>query len=121
VARALREVCRPGDVALAPEDIGLYLGGLSSCWPYASHAAAPDHDARAAEVARFYGEAAPEERAGLLDRAGVAHVVLPPGVPPGWLGPRTAFRPHLSVPGPRGGLFVYSRLTAATGPAPARE
>ena len=121
VAWALREACRPGDVVLAPEDIGLYVAGLSPCWPYASHAAAPDHHARAAAVARFYGEARPEERAAFLDRAGVAHVVLPPGVPPGWLGPVTPFRPRLSVPGPRGGLVVHSRVRAAAPPPPARE
>ena len=108
-ALALREACRPGEVALAPPDVGLYLGGLSACWPYVSHAAAPEHDARAAAVGRFYGEATPAERAALLDRAGVAHVVLPAGVPPGWLGPDTPFRPRRPVPGLRGALVVWSR------------
>jgi hypothetical protein len=112
-ALVLREACRPGDVALAPADIGLFAGGLSSCWPYVSHAAAPDHDARAASVARFYGEAGPEERAELLDRACVAHVVLPEGAPPGWLGPATPFRPRATTPGPGERLVVHSRGTPA--------
>jgi hypothetical protein len=109
VALALRETCRPGQVALAPEDIGLYVGGLSPCWPYVSHAASPEHERRTAEVGRFYREAAPAERAELLDRGRVAHVVLPSGLPPGWLGPQTPFRASLSVPGPRGALVVWSR------------
>ncbi len=109
VALALREACRPGQVALAPEDIGLYVGGLSPCWPYVSHAASPEHGERAAEVGRFYREAAPSERAELLERAGIAHVVLPSGLPPGWLGPQTPFRARLSVRGPRGALVVWSR------------
>ena len=107
VAAALREVCRPGEIVLAPEDIGLYAGGLTSCWPYVSHAAAPDHDARAAAVRRFYGEASPEERAALLEGAGAALVVLPSRMPPGWLGPGTPFRALPSAHGD--GLAVYHR------------
>jgi hypothetical protein len=109
VALALREACRPGDVALAPADIGLYLGGLSPCWPYVSHTAAPDHDARAAALARFYSEAGPEERGEFLDRACVAHVVLPAATPPFWLGPATPFRPRATTPGPGERLVVHSR------------
>ncbi len=108
VAAALREVCRPGEIVLAPEDIGLYAGGLSPCWPYVSHAAAPDHDARAAAVRRFYGEASPEERAALLDGTGAGLVVLPSRLPPGWLGPGTPRRaPCRRRPGD--GLAVYRR------------
>jgi hypothetical protein len=118
-ALALREACRPGDLALAPEDIGLYVGGLSPCWPYVSHAAAADHDVRAAAVRRFYGEAAPEERAAFLDRACVAHVVLPPGAPPGWLGAQAPFRPRAAVGAPGGGLVVATRDGAASCRAPA--
>jgi hypothetical protein len=107
VALALRETCRPGEVVVAPEDVGLYGGGLSPCWPYVSHAAAPDYQARAAVVGRLYGEASPEERAALLEEAGAALVVLPPRLPPGWLGPATPFRPLPSAPGE--GLAVYRR------------
>jgi hypothetical protein len=118
VAAALREACRPGEIALAPEDIGLYVGGLSPCWPYVSHAAAPDHGTRAEAVRRFYGEATPEERAGLLDGACVALVVLPPHLPAGWLGAGTPYRARVAVPGPSGGLAVYRR--DAVCPAPGR-
>jgi hypothetical protein len=84
--------CRPGDIVVAPEDIGLYAGGLTPCWPYVSHSAAPDHDARATEVRGFYG-ATPAERAAFLERVCAAHVVLPAPLPEGWLAPGTRFRP----------------------------
>jgi hypothetical protein len=113
VAAALRGTCRPGEVVLAPPDVGLYLGGLTACWPYVSHAAAPGHDARAAAVRRFYGESSPAERAALLEETGAALVVLPSGLSPGWLGPAArldatpaasgnglaAYRRHRPVPG----------------------
>jgi hypothetical protein len=99
---------------LAPEDIGLYAGGLSPCWPYVSHAAAPDHDARATAVRRFYGEASPEERAALLDGTGAGLVVLPSRLPPGWLGTGTPLRALPSAPGD--GLALYRR----DGPTPGR-
>ena len=118
VATALREACRPGDVALAPPDIGLYIGGLSPCWPWVSHAAAPGHDARAAAVRRFYGEATPGERADLLDDACAALVVLPSRVPPGWLG---AGAPYRALPSAHGnGLAVYRRDPAAACSTPGR-
>ena len=110
VAAALRETCRPGEIVVAPPDVGLYAGGLSPCWPYVSHAAAPEHDTRAAAVRRFYGEASPEERAALLEQAGAALVVLPSGLPPGWLGPGAALD---ATPSARGdGLAAYRRHLA---------
>jgi hypothetical protein len=118
VAAELRETCRPGEIALAPEDIGLYIGGLSPCWPWVSHAAAPDHDARAEAVRRFYGDATPPERARLLDGAGVALVVLPSRLPPGWLGAETPYRRLPSVRG--GSLAVYRRDDTAASATPRR-
>jgi hypothetical protein len=109
VAVALRGACRPGEVVLAPADIGLYVGGLTPCWPFVSHAAAPRHPARDEAARRFYGGAPPEERARLLESACVAHVVAPPGIPPRWLGSDAPYRPRLEVPGPNGGLTVWSR------------
>ena len=94
---------------LAPPDVGLYVGGLTPCWPFVSHAAAPDHDARAEAVRRFYTQSTPDERASLLEGGCVAHVVLPPRAPGGWLGPGAPYRPRLEVPGPNGGLAVWSR------------
>ncbi|HSD30178.1 MAG TPA: hypothetical protein VLL75_22950, partial [Vicinamibacteria bacterium] len=75
VAAALRATCRPGEIVFAPPDVGLYVGGLTACWPYVSHAAAPGHDARAAAVHRFYGEASARSRAALLEETGAALVV----------------------------------------------
>jgi hypothetical protein len=95
-------------MVLAPPDVGLYLGGLSPCWPYVSHAAAPGHDARAAAVRRFYGEASPAERAALLEETGAALVVLPPGLPPGWLGPGALLEATPSASAD--GLAAYRRL-----------
>jgi hypothetical protein len=117
IARALGSVCRPGDVVLAPADIGLFAGGLSPCWPYLSHAAAPDHATRAEAVRRFYGEATPAERKRLLDESCAAFVVLPPGVPDGWLGGAT-FQERLRVPGPRGGLAIFARDAGEPCPRP---
>jgi hypothetical protein len=112
IARALRATCRPGDVVLAPPDIGLLVGGLTPCWPYVSHGAAPEYEARAEVVRRFYGQASPEERRRLLDEACAEFVVLPPGPPDGWLG-GAPFRERLAVRGPRGGLAVFGRAGAA--------
>jgi hypothetical protein len=113
VAASLREACREGEIVLAPPDVGLYAGGLSPCWPYVSHAAGPDHDARAAAVRHFYGEASPEERAALLERSGATLVVLPAALPPGWLVPGTTLEAASSSSG--GGLRAY-RWRAARGP-----
>jgi hypothetical protein len=112
VAAALRETCRPGEIVMAPPDVGLYAGGLSACWPYVSHAAAPGYEARAAAVRRFYDEASPEERAKLLEQSGAALVVLPAGPPPGWIGPGVLD----ATPAARAdGLAAYRRR-AAPGP-----
>ena len=97
--RRLRAVCRPGETVLAPPEVGLYVGGLTACWPFVSHAAAPDHDARAEAVQRFYTQSTPEERASLLEGHCVSHLVLPPRAPDGWLGPRAPYRPRLELPG----------------------
>ncbi len=110
IATALREACRPGDVVLAPADIGLYVGGLTPCWPYVSHAAAPDFPARVAAVRHFYDPAAsPADRALLLERACVRHVALSAGLPPEFLGRPTPFRPAFVVSGPNGAVVVWSR------------
>jgi hypothetical protein len=112
IAQALRTACRPGEVVLAPPDIGLLVGGLTPCWPYVSHGAAPEYEARAEVVRRFYGQASPEERRRLLDEACATFVVLPPGPPDGWLG-GAPFHVRLAVPGPKGGLAVFGRAGAA--------
>jgi hypothetical protein len=117
---ALRELCRPGDRVLAPPDIGLYALGLSACSPFVSHPAAPDFGARLAEARAFYEAMPPAERAGLLDRRGVTHLVLPGDAGPrpvAWLGPQTSFRAAARVGAPPGRITIYAR-PAAAGPAP---
>ncbi len=120
VAAALRAVCRPGETVLAPPDVGLYVGGLSPCWPFVSHPAAAGHDARAEAVRRFYTQSAPQERARLLEDRCVVHVVLSPRTPVGWLGPAAPYRPRLELPGPNGGIAIWSRdgAAACAGPRP---
>jgi hypothetical protein len=113
VADALRDVCRPGELVLAPSDIGLYVGGLSSCWPWVSHTASPEHASREAATARFYS-GAPPERGRFLDALCVTHVVLPRAWPAGGLPPGTPYHLGPTVDGPGGGLAVYSRETDAS-------
>jgi hypothetical protein len=94
-AYGLRGPCRPGDVVLAPPDIGAFAMGLTACNAFVSHPLAPDAAAREADLTTFYGPAPPEWRAELLERHCVTHVVLPGDagdVPAAWLGEATAFR-----------------------------
>ncbi|HXY42304.1 MAG TPA: hypothetical protein VEQ10_21690 [Vicinamibacteria bacterium] len=109
IARALRDVCRPGEVVVSPEDVGLYAGGLAPCWPYVSHAAAADFPARQAAVRAFYDPRTPADaRTRWLDASCPAHVVVPAPLPAGWLG--DAYRPRLAVRGEAGALAVWSRV-----------
>ena len=117
VAEALRRLCRPGDVVMAPADIGLYVSGLTPCWPFVSHPAAPEHEARVDAARRFYGEASPEERRHFLDASRAAFVVLPPRLPEGWLD-GAPFRPRIELPGLAGGLVVFAREAAPPGLPP---
>jgi hypothetical protein len=111
-ALALRGWCRPGDRVLAPPDIGLYAHGLTACRAFVSHQAAPDHALRLAEVLAFYTTASPVERAALLDRHRLTHLVLPgdPGPSPvAWLGPDTTFRAVARVGQGADEITVYAR------------
>lgn len=109
VAAAVRPLCRPGDVVLSPDDIGLYVGGRTPCWPYVSHAAAADYDLRLDAVRRFYAPGSPpSERAALLDEGCIAHVILPAGPDAAWLGD-PSYRPRSLVSGPNGRFVVWSR------------
>ena len=114
VAVALRAACRPGDVALAPADIGLYVGGLTPCWPFVSHPAAPDYSQRLQAVTGFYDQRSPPaQRAAWLERNCIAHVVVPPTFGAAWFDERSAYRPRLAVNGPNGSLAVWSRIPSA--------
>jgi hypothetical protein len=115
VARALREPCRPGEVVLSPPDIGLYAGGLSSCTPYLSHAAAAGYEARAAEVRRFYESPDPVAGAALLARSCATHVVLPAAASlAAHAGADAPYRASALAGRPPQAIAVYSR---AGGPA----
>jgi hypothetical protein len=115
-AWALRTVCRSGERVLAPPDIGLYVGGLTACWPWVSHSYAPDHDARSEVAARFYaGPPAARERP--LDEVCPDHVVVPGAWPRGGLPEGAPYEQRLEVAGPAGGLAVYSRMASV----PCRE
>lgn len=114
-ALALRSLCRPGDVALAPEDLGLYLAGLSPCKAYVSHVSHPAYAERAEQVREFYAAMAPAARAALLDRGCVRHLVLPGDqgeAPLGWLPSGSGFRRSAVVGQPPQLVSIYSRPTA---------
>jgi hypothetical protein len=119
---ALRGHCRPGDRVLAPPDIGLYAHGLSACQAFVSHPAAPAYGSHLAEAHAFYSGLPPAARAGLLDRHGLTHLVLPGDAGPRpvtWLGPDTPFRAVARVGQAPGLITIYARRRPpATGPAP---
>jgi hypothetical protein len=108
VAVALRDVCRPGELVLAEADIGLYVGGLSACWPWVSHSASPEHETRNIATRRFYA-ASPTERQRFLEATCTTHVVVPGDWPNGGLPLNAPFRRRLEIDGPGPGLAVYSR------------
>ncbi|MGE5126422.1 MAG: hypothetical protein ACM3PV_09025, partial [Betaproteobacteria bacterium] len=108
----------PGELVLAPRDVGLYVGGLTPCWPYLSHAAAPEYDERERAVREFYDPVTPSaSRGALLSRVCPAYVVLPPRLPAGWLGDNGAYRPRLPAQG-TAALAAWSR--DPTRPCPGR-
>jgi hypothetical protein len=119
IAAALRPHCRPGDVLLAPPDIGLYAAGLTACGAYVAHPAVAGFDARAAEVKDFYAGHDPAARRALLDRDCLSHVVLPGGsgdVPSAWLGPGTPFRRVASAGRGPEAIDAFARAPGAACP-----
>jgi hypothetical protein len=87
VAPALAPACHEGDLALTAGATGLYVGGLTPCRAYSSHANEPGHETRRQELAWFYGAASPRERADFLDTRCVRFVLLPRrSVPEEYLG-----------------------------------
>jgi hypothetical protein len=110
VARALRGHCRPGEILLAPPDIGLYAGGFSACTPYVSHAAAAGHAERAEAVRAFYQGRDPAAGAALLERACAAHLVLPASAALADHAGGAPFRPVQAVGMPPRAIAIYSRV-----------
>ena len=111
-ARALRAHCRPGDLVLAPPDVGLYTIGLTACHAFVSHAWAPGHKGRDAAARTFYGEMSPAERRAWLERMGVTFLVLPgdPGeAAPSWLGEEGRYAQVARRASPSGELTLYAR------------
>jgi hypothetical protein len=121
-ALALRRSCRTGDRVFAPADIGLYANAHSACTAWISHGAAATFAARQHEVERFYSPVPARERAALLDRLCMTHVLLPEDDGPAadrWLGPHTGFRRSALAAGPAGVIAVYARaLPGGCGPGP---
>jgi hypothetical protein len=114
VGLALRGVCRPGHRLLAPPDIGLYAGALSSCHPLVAHPGAGDYESLAARLDRFYGPTPASERRRLLADERIDHVVVPGATDLAtWLGPGSGFSLASRVWGPYGVLSIYSRLSGA--------
>jgi hypothetical protein len=77
---ALRDGCKELERVLAPPETGLLPLGLTRCWPYVSHRAAPGFSERAAVVAHFFEGADAAWRAAFLERACVSYVLAPPGL-----------------------------------------
>lgn len=116
-ALVLRAHCSRNELALAAEDIGLYVGGLSACRPFLSQALAPDFARRLPVVQEFYGDAPPELRKAFLDRLDVRFLVLPGDAgdsPDAWLGQASGFRRIARLGEPPGVLSVYRRMPSAS-------
>jgi len=111
-ANVLRASCRPGDLALTPPDIGLYVTGLTACRAFVSHSLAPHFPERDQVARRFFEASAPAERAATLDRLCITHVTLPGDAgerPAAWLGEATPFRRLAVVGREPGRIGVYAR------------
>jgi hypothetical protein len=118
-AHAARDFCQPGDILVAPDDIGLYAAGLSSCDAYVSHNVAPGYARRARRLAAFYAAPAAGLRARLLEETCATYVALPnetAPVPVTWLGEATSFRlVHVVGRGPAAiGLYGRPRPVRCT-------
>jgi len=121
-AAVLRDTCRPGDLVFAHPDVGLYAIGLSSCHAVLAHPAISDYEDRLAEASRFYdATTSAHERASILDRRGVTHLMLPGEAGPrpvAWLGPRTRFERVAGVGAGPAAITIYSRTPGRARPAP---
>ncbi len=102
--RHLESSCRPGQVAVAPEELSLMIAGLTACRVHAGHRVlTPDVEQRRAETARFYDAATPAAwRRAFLASTHAAFVALPAGRRD-WLGPDPPYAPAFA----QGGLEIW--------------
>jgi hypothetical protein len=112
VAWALRPQCRPGEIVMAPSEIGMYANAYSSCRAFITHVVAPDSATRQEEMTAFYLGAGGDEQRALLDRRCVSHVVMPDageGQVRALLDPGSGFRRSAQVGEGPSALAIYSR------------
>lgn len=97
--RYLRTACAPGQLALAPTDLSLMIGGLTPCHVAVGHRLlTPRFASEVSDVTRFYDELTPVSwRLAYLRARRVAFVALPAGRV-GWLGGTPAFQRVLTRP-----------------------
>jgi hypothetical protein len=115
--RALRPLCRSGDVLFAPPSVGVFAYGLTACRAFLAHPVDPGYETRYAELQRF-SSMSKDERAALLDAYRITHLALPADAGPRpeiWLGPGTSFERRLVVPG-RPGWSLYTREGSSVAP-----
>jgi hypothetical protein len=117
VPQALRQVCRPGELVLAPPEIGRLVGGLTPCWPFVSYPSAPNFGARFEIAMRFYDpDSTPAERAALLAMVQPSYVVLPGDLNHSAFVLAQPYRLAFETRGPTGSFAIWLREAAATIP-----
>jgi hypothetical protein len=123
-ARALREVCAPGDRLFSPPDIGMLAAGLSSCRPFISHPVVPDYAARSDSVRAFFEAWDPATRARFLDAHRITHLALAGDATATlrqWLGEGTPFREVARVGAGAEIVLVCARRPTAGAPPKGEE
>lgn len=97
--RFLRGACRPTEVAIAPTDASLMIGGLTPCSVALGHRAlTPAWPAAIEAGRRFYDPATPAAwRAAYVHGLRARFLLLPPGAG-AWLGDETRMVNRLSLP-----------------------
>jgi len=115
----LRNTCEPGDVLMAPADVGLFAFGLTGCRPFVSYRLSPNHEPRLRQMEAL-ASAAPTVRRAFLDAYRVRHLVLTGDAGPsaeGWLGPDAGFAQVASFGTSSARLSLYTRQRAQAPPA----
>ncbi|HXY42232.1 MAG TPA: hypothetical protein VEQ10_21325 [Vicinamibacteria bacterium] len=109
-ALALRALCRPGELLVAPPDIGLYANAYSACRAYAAHLGTGEGALRAAAIEAFYA-APPAGRLAWLEARCARFVVLPDDAERAehLLGAAAPYHRVAQASGRAGTLSVYAR------------